>query len=323
MTYQYRSIKDLNQCIIENLHKNPPDVDLVVGMPRSGLLAANMLALHLNCALTDVERFLENKQLETGFRLRGKTKTFNECKNVLVLEDSVYSGRSIKEIKLRIGDRYPDKNITYGAVFISPGTESLVDIYYEVCPIPRVFEWNLMHHKVLSNSCVAVEGVLLKGIQSKDSQEIDSYSRLLKTAQTCFKPTVPVCYLVSQQPEKHRPQMEAWLKAQNIDYEKLVMTGLIDGKTQKSPNKQATRKTLVYQESGCTLFVESDHFQAKKIANASGKSVICTETKEIMSPTLIGESKSAIRQFTNARILEGYRARLARRLRRMLQNFIA
>ena len=44
----YRSIADLNHTILKQLHMLPRDFDLVVGVPRSGMLPANLIALYLN-----------------------------------------------------------------------------------------------------------------------------------------------------------------------------------------------------------------------------------------------------------------------------------
>ncbi|RUU06821.1 phosphoribosyltransferase, partial [Mesorhizobium sp. M7A.T.Ca.TU.009.01.3.2] len=35
----YRSISDMNDAIVRGLHRLPRDIDLVVGVPRSGVLA--------------------------------------------------------------------------------------------------------------------------------------------------------------------------------------------------------------------------------------------------------------------------------------------
>lgn len=57
----YRSIVDLNSDIKKWISELPNDLDLIVGIPRSGLLVANLLALHLNLPLTDVEGLIENR----------------------------------------------------------------------------------------------------------------------------------------------------------------------------------------------------------------------------------------------------------------------
>ena len=43
----YRSISDLNNIILQRLSILPRDFDLIVGVPRSGMLPANLLALYL------------------------------------------------------------------------------------------------------------------------------------------------------------------------------------------------------------------------------------------------------------------------------------
>ena len=41
--FHYKSFSDLNSAIIRNLHKFPHDIDIVVGIPRSGMLPANLV----------------------------------------------------------------------------------------------------------------------------------------------------------------------------------------------------------------------------------------------------------------------------------------
>ena len=47
----YRSVADLNDDVIAGLPLIPADVELVVGIPRSGLLAGTLVALALNVPL--------------------------------------------------------------------------------------------------------------------------------------------------------------------------------------------------------------------------------------------------------------------------------
>jgi hypoxanthine phosphoribosyltransferase len=63
---QYRSFEDLHRTIVRNLHKVPSDLDLIIGIPRSGLTVANILTLHL--PVTDVNRFLDGKTISSGER---------------------------------------------------------------------------------------------------------------------------------------------------------------------------------------------------------------------------------------------------------------
>ncbi|MBR1728760.1 MAG: hypothetical protein IJ728_04475 [Selenomonadaceae bacterium] len=60
----------LNNDVIKNLHKIPRDIDLVIGVPRSGLLVANILALYLNKPLISIDMFILQamKRIEGGGR---------------------------------------------------------------------------------------------------------------------------------------------------------------------------------------------------------------------------------------------------------------
>jgi len=50
----YRNISDLNKIILKKLSIIPRDIDLIVGVPRSGMMPANLLALYLNKPYTDL-----------------------------------------------------------------------------------------------------------------------------------------------------------------------------------------------------------------------------------------------------------------------------
>jgi len=64
----YRSINDLNNTILKQLHLIPRDIDLVVGVPRSGMLPANLLALYLNLPYTDIHSFMKGFIYKSGAR---------------------------------------------------------------------------------------------------------------------------------------------------------------------------------------------------------------------------------------------------------------
>ena len=60
--------------------------DLIVGVPRSGMFPANLLALYLNLPVTDIDSFRNGHIYQTGER--GKTFNMNNIHNVLVVDDS-------------------------------------------------------------------------------------------------------------------------------------------------------------------------------------------------------------------------------------------
>lgn len=57
--YQYKTINDLIQSIKENLKTLPKDIDLIVGVPRSGMIPAYAIALFLNKRVCSLDEFLQ------------------------------------------------------------------------------------------------------------------------------------------------------------------------------------------------------------------------------------------------------------------------
>ena len=97
----YRSISDLNHSIRANILRIPPDVDIVVGIPRSGMLPATLIALYLELPLSDLDGFLRGNVFETGLTRRNSVN-FSESgdyKKILVVDDSIITGSNLAHVK--------------------------------------------------------------------------------------------------------------------------------------------------------------------------------------------------------------------------------
>ena len=81
----YRSISDLNQIILKRLYIIPRDIDLVVGIPRSGMFPANLLALYLNRPVTDLGSFINGHIYKAGER--GQFFDSRRYKKILIVDD--------------------------------------------------------------------------------------------------------------------------------------------------------------------------------------------------------------------------------------------
>lgn len=95
----YRSFNELNEAVRKWVSTFPEDLDLIVGLPRSGLLVANLIALYLNKDLTDLEGFLEGRVLSTGPRCRKDPFVMDKVKKVLIVDDSVSSGAQLEKVR--------------------------------------------------------------------------------------------------------------------------------------------------------------------------------------------------------------------------------
>lgn len=284
---QYRSIADLNRDVVEWSDRLPGDLDLVVGIPRSGLLAATMLALHRHLPLTDVTGLLEGRLLGGGRRMAGleDRDVVAEARHVLVVDDSVHSGRSLAKERERLEGHPLSSRVSWGAVYVARRRPpDGLDFWHSVVPMPRAFEWNVLHHKRLPDACMDIDGVLCRDPDDRENDDGEGYQRFLADVPARLVPAGEVGWLVTNRLERYRPETEAWLHEQGIRFRNLLMHPADTAEERRAAADHAEHKARVYRETGAWLFIESDLRQAHRIADLSRKAVFCTDVREMVFP---------------------------------------
>ncbi|MDS0294258.1 phosphoribosyltransferase family protein [Halogeometricum luteum] len=279
----YRSVAELNRGARRLSQKVPRGVDLVVGIPRSGLLAANLLCLNLDVPMTDVEGLCEGRVLQTGHRYDGEA-SFDDVERVLVVDDSVDSGRQMRETKAQLAEKNLDFDIEYAAVYVSSKGHQFVDYWVDVVDKPRVFEWNVMHHPDLKHSCVDIDGVLCRDPTREENDDGPRYREFLQSVEPRVVPTETIGWLVTCRLEKYREETEAWLNEHGVEYENLVMMDHPSKEARQRAGNHAEYKANVYRNTDTKLFIESSPKQAAVICERSKQPVLCYETNELMNP---------------------------------------
>lgn len=279
----YKTFSDLSQDIKANLHKIPRDVSLVVGIPRSGLLVANLVSLYLNIPLTDLDSFINGHILSTGFR--GKSGAKDAFKGrILVIDDSIYSGKALREAKLKLKSVIDagKHNLSFCCVYVNPGCENLIDIPLVFLDMPRAFEWNIFHHTLLSKACVDIDGVLCEDPDQSENDDGELYLKFILNARPKFTPKVKIKALVTSRLEKYRASTEEWLHKQGIVFDELIMLDLPDRATRMKMNNHGEFKAAEYKRrEDAIIFIESNRGQAQTIFEISGKDVYCVDTNEM------------------------------------------
>ncbi len=273
------TIKELNTDILNNLYKIPKDIDLIVGIPRSGMIVASLLAVYLNKPLTDIDSYISGNIYLTGSTKNTSkhAKSILEVKRALIVEDSSCYGRSIKMAKEKLAvQKYDIQNVFYAA-YVTEETKDVVDIFLRVVDLPRTFEWNYLHTDVLNKSCVDLDGVLCVDPAESENDDGVRYKEFIINAKPKFIPTKKIGWIVTARLEKYRSLTEKWLSENNIEYDKLIMmTGVKSAKERRQLNCHASFKGEVYKSlNGAILFIESDQNQAREISEISHKDVIC------------------------------------------------
>ena len=150
--------------------------------------------------------------------------------------------------------------------------------------MPRVFEWNLMHGTVLSNSCMDIDGVLCLDPTDEENDDGHRYLRFLRDTPALLLPTSPVGWLVTSRLEKYRAQTEEWLARHKVQYGALRMMQYPDMAARRAARAYARFKRDIYSRPvrGCSW--RAMRRSRRRSRSSRGKSVFCTETREMLEP---------------------------------------
>lgn len=267
----YKSIADLNADIKKFLPQLPL-VDLIVGIPRDGLMAAMMISFYLNLPVTDIDGLLGRRLLATGHRFKDRNRVdFNNCR-ILAIDDSIASGKSIAEVKEKLKDI---PNITYAVMYTSAKNRNLANLIFQVVEEPRIFEWNLADSYFLTKACVDMDGVLCRDPSKSEQETNDKYLHFLQTTQVIMRPLREIKSIVTARDEKYRVITQAWLAKHGIRYKGLVMRP-------SNIKSHSAFKAREFRKSGAILFIENREDQAREIFRLARKPVLCTAINSLI-----------------------------------------
>lgn len=270
----FRSINDLNKLIRAKL-PYIPQVDAIIGIPRSGMIPASLIALYLGKPLYTVDQFYQGGYI--NFTERIKSNKPSIIKRVLVIDDSCNTGNCLRQVRDVLLKWSRSIEILYAAVYVTEQASKMVDFYFEICPLPRVFEWNIMDHIILSNSCVDMDGVLCIDPTREQNDDGEGYLEFIRTAKPLFIPQHKIKAIVTSRLEKYRKPTEQWLTDHNVKYDTLYMMDYKTAEERRKANKYGQYKAELYNATKATLFIESSKVQAEYIHDSTCKPVYCLE----------------------------------------------
>lgn len=281
---KFKSVDDLNADINKSIVKlKSENFDVVVGIPRSGMLPASIIALKLNLPLLTLNEFLANSTIAHG-RTRKPSVTIqyaHQAKKILIVDDSINSGDSITEVKSKLTDELLSKCkflAVYGVSY-----DVSVDFILDYVSLPRIFEWNAMYHGIVVDACFDIDGVLCEDPTEEQNDDGYKYQDFLINARPRYLPIVKINTLVTNRLEKYRPQTELWLKKHGVMYDKLEMLNLNSKDDRVKQADYFQHKVDVYKKSGAKIFYESSLQQAKVIFERTKLPVYCVDENKLFS----------------------------------------
>lgn len=281
---EYRNFDNMAMAIRKTIPTLKENFDLVVGIPRSGMIPAYMIALFKNIKACSIDEFINGINVSNG--LSRSAKKVKTIKNVLIVDDSLHSGIAISNVKKRLFEAGLSKkyNIKYLAVFAREASVDLVDYYCEIVPTPRMFEWNYLNININERSCFDIDGVLCVDPTPEQNDDGEEYKKFLLNAKPLYIPTYTIHTIVTSRLEKYRKETETWLKKNGVKYNNLRMLNVKTKEERIRLGAHSKFKAQVYLEAVDTeMFVESEPKQAEEIAKFTGKPVICTANDKLYS----------------------------------------
>ena len=254
--FTYRSYDDLHRDVRDWL-LHAPSFAAVAGIPRSGILAAAIVAQVRNIPL------LEIGDLDDPFRPDWARRLDRVDGPLLIVDDTSWTGRTIRAWRQLarpwIAWVKPTAVLQFAAVYGGRKALADLDLYgYRLQTGNHCFAWNLGRDLISRRIATDMDGVLCHDPPRQSD-------RLLAPAK--FET------IITGRPERHRPRTMEWLRAHGVDHKRLVM--LPDGE----PAAHVARfKASVYRRfhdrGDVVAYVESDHRQAREIADRTRLPVV-------------------------------------------------
>ena len=243
--------------------------DVIIGVPRSGLFVANIIALKLGKPLTTPDLFIKN--------ICWKSKLIpekEEYTNILLVDDSITSGKSMEESLKLLNHSRKNITITKAALMATNESKSFVDLCYKVMPNPRLFEWNLLHASK-GNLASDMDGVICENCPPGVDINEEMYVEWIKNAKPYLIPTFEIDLIVSNRLEIYRHDTEKWLARHGVRYKELVLWN-IQSKNERN-GRHAQRKIEVILKYKPDIVWESSFREAKQIYETTKIPTLCVD----------------------------------------------
>ncbi len=268
--WDYVTAEQLTQDTVALAAEIPHDIDTVVGIARSGLIPAALIASIRHVPLYTVTGRHGLHDPGHGGRMAVDVNDPRSLrpelipKHVLLIDDTAALGREITRCTNHVKDRWPDVKVTRCAVYCHPNVAGYVDICYRYYPGNHYLEWNWPNAGHGEACAYDFDGILTEEWYEGRTDE---------NARPLYVPrrrSVPL--IVTARKESRRAASEAWLARWGICCGRLVMREFEPANWNQEVGEWKGR---IYGQSECTLFAESDPEQAKIIAAVSGRRVLC------------------------------------------------
>lgn len=240
----------------------------VLGIPRSGMLPAAILAQELGCHLGDLHTFAT-----TGaFHRPGSRMDWAENLDgpTLVVDDSVHSGRSMREAREIMGE---DADMVTACVYLRPGMEDEVDVFARRLASPRIFSWNWAASVLLERCLCDMDGIICTDHDVFDDDGPE-YVQALRDVRPLHLPRREVGAVVTARLDRWRELTEGWLDEHGVERRALHMAHFPKAAARRQYGNGRWKADVYGDHEDALLFIESSKPQSEDIHRRTGRDVL-------------------------------------------------
>lgn len=268
----------------ENLHKQTVKIlsyikqeriSAIVGVPRSGMIAASLLSVYANLPLYSIsnnELFKLNAYSPNGGH---RMSNYNQASdNFLFIDDTAYAGTESKRLRNIFGS-----DIKIAVVYSATRALQYVDYAAEILEPPHFLEWHFFNSPLVSNSIFDIDGILCPNVPIDVTKQEDSYVSWITNVEPLAS-RIPSMFKISKivtgRLDIYRDVTERWLKTHGVKYDELIMFPTERKKERDQDHFRVIGrfKGEIYASSKESHFVESELSEAAIMKEYTDKIIL-------------------------------------------------
>lgn len=261
----------------------------IIGIPRSGMIAATIIAEDLNIGVCSINEYMSSNGDDNLFSIHGvRNVKHNQTNMYLVVDDTCCHG-TMGEKVFELKKKFPNKIFVSAVVHIDGPCNlykpdiCLVDLrkdpdFLKEPKYITLHYYNILNNQFSSNVLYDLDGVMC--VDPPDDINTEAYENYLREPKPLYIPiTTPnkpidIC---TYRLAKYEKETRAFLKHYNINVGKLTM---FPAATKEIRNFTPSwyYKAQHYKDNNYLLFIESNDQEAQQICRLSQKPVYCYST---------------------------------------------
>jgi hypoxanthine phosphoribosyltransferase len=271
--------QNLSQHTTELLAALPPTIDTIVGVARSGMIPASIMAAYLHVPLLSLSQDRGLIDIGHGARLRSQIK--RDPTHILIVDDTVATGNEMSRAVGVVASQYPKAMISKCAIYSTSRGLRHLDYAYASYDGLHFLEWNFQNAGHGAQAAYDFDGVLCRDFTYSEMRNAETYIAAIRNIEPKYLPRrTHIQLIVTARPQWTRTDTLAWLSHHGITTARLEMW---PGPWSPDAAAAAEWKAEHFKSSKLPLFIESSTFQAKRIHELTGLPVLSIEAKQLFA----------------------------------------